>query len=49
MGDKLAIERLLEKNAKEYSFVVVSQNGKVVKHYPKTSTHSALVIKENDE
>ncbi len=30
-GGKLAIERLLEKKRKDNSFVVISDNGKVVK------------------
>lgn len=30
-GGKLAIERLLEKKRKDNSFVVISENGKVVK------------------
>ena len=35
-GGKLAIERLLEKKRKDNSFIVVSQNGKVVKIDAKT-------------
>ena len=35
-GGKLAIERLLEKKRKDNSFVVISDNGKVVKLDAKT-------------
>ena len=35
-GGKLAIERLLEKKRKDNSFVVISDNGKVVKVDAKT-------------
>ena len=35
-GGKLAIERLLERKRRDNSFVVVSDNGKVVKLDPKT-------------
>jgi hypothetical protein len=34
-GGKLAIERLLEKKYRDNSFVVISDNGKVVKLYAK--------------
>ena len=35
-GGKLAIERLLERKRKDNSFVVISENGKVVKVEAKT-------------
>ena len=35
-GGKLAIERLLEKKRKDNSFVVISENGKVVRVEAKT-------------
>ena len=37
-GGKLAIERLLEKKRKDNSFIVVSDNGKVVRVDAKTLT-----------
>ena len=35
-GGKIAIERLLEKKRKDNSFVVISDDGKVVKLDPRT-------------